>query len=117
MRPVDELNDAQAGRLTTLNFSALPSGSDAVGLNEYVFPATTEGAGVPEMIGALFDGSHGSGSAQQYLQESQLAVLRSGFRDGSDCHGDSQKYDCRYTARRYPYCGFVWVHANRPGVV
>ena len=54
-RPVAELNAAQTGRLTTLNLSVWPSGSDAVGLNQYLLPATTDAFGSPEITGALFD--------------------------------------------------------------
>jgi hypothetical protein len=49
------LKETQAGRLMLLNLNVLPSGSDALGLNTYFRPATTEVVGVPEMVnGAAF---------------------------------------------------------------
>ena len=53
-RPVDALNDAQAGRLAMANVSVLPSGSEATGVNEYDWPVAADVAGMPEMVGARF---------------------------------------------------------------
>lgn len=50
-RPVVVLNVAQDGRLLMLKVSESPSGSLAVGVNEYDCPATIEVAGDPEMTG------------------------------------------------------------------
>ena len=55
-RPVDELNDAQVGRLTMLKLRASPSASNAAGVSVYVCPVVTDVGGVPEIVGALFDG-------------------------------------------------------------
>jgi hypothetical protein len=52
-RPVVVLNVAHAGGFTMLNVNALPFASAAVGVNEYALPATTDVAGVPEMVGAM----------------------------------------------------------------
>jgi hypothetical protein len=49
--PVDVLNVAHAGRPVTLNDSVSPSASEAVGVNEYCVPATTDVAGAPDMEG------------------------------------------------------------------
>jgi hypothetical protein len=59
-RPVVVLNEAQVGLLAIENESACPSGSDAVGWNEYAWPAVTLVAGVPLMTGGpliIGDGS------------------------------------------------------------
>src|SRR5512138_1394323 len=48
------LNVAQAGRLRIENVSASLFGSLAVGLNVYAAPATTDTAGVPEIVGGPF---------------------------------------------------------------
>ena len=53
-RPVDVLNVAQEGRFAIENVSVSPSGSVAVGWKLYAAPAITEGAGVPEIVGAPF---------------------------------------------------------------
>ena len=53
-RPEPESNVAQLGRLLMLKVSGLLSGSDAEGVKEYDCPATTEVAGVPEIVGARF---------------------------------------------------------------
>jgi hypothetical protein len=52
--PVDVLNVAHAGLLVMRNVRAWPSGSDAVGVNEKVWPTTTEADGVPPITGGLF---------------------------------------------------------------
>ena len=52
IRPVLELNAAQAGRFVIVNVSELPSGSAAVGVNEYAVPCVTEAGGEPEIVGA-----------------------------------------------------------------
>lgn len=46
-RPVAVLKFAQAGLLLIENVSACPSGSVAVGRNEYAWPAATAAAGCP----------------------------------------------------------------------
>src|SRR5262245_19356494 len=51
-RPLAALNEAQGGLLAMLNVSVCPSGSDAVGVNEYAVPASTSGDGVPLIDGA-----------------------------------------------------------------
>jgi hypothetical protein len=51
-RPVVVLNVAQLGRFTMLNVSVPPSGSLAVGWNEYAVPAVTVVGGEPEIVGA-----------------------------------------------------------------
>jgi hypothetical protein len=53
-RPVDALNAAHDGLLTIANVSVWPSGSDAVGVNEYAWPEVTEDCGVPLIVGGLF---------------------------------------------------------------
>jgi len=53
-RPVEVLNAAHDGLLAIENVSAWPSGSDAVGVNEYAWPDVTEDDGVPLMTGARF---------------------------------------------------------------
>ena len=53
-RPVVVLNEAHAGRFAMLNVSVLPSGSLAVGVNEYAVPAVTVVARVPEIVGGWF---------------------------------------------------------------
>jgi hypothetical protein len=52
--PVVVLNAAQAGLFATLNVRVLPSGSRAVGVNEYATPVRTEVGGVPEIVGGWF---------------------------------------------------------------
>ena len=52
-RPVAALKVAQVGLLTIENVSVWPSGSDAVGWNEYDCSAVTLVAGVPLIEGAL----------------------------------------------------------------
>jgi hypothetical protein len=54
-RPVVALNVAHAGRFVIANVSVLPSGSLAVGVNEYAVPTMAEVGGVPEIVGARFD--------------------------------------------------------------
>jgi hypothetical protein len=49
--PVVVLKAAQAGLLAMLKVSVLPSGSRAVGVNEYATPVRTEVGGVPEIVG------------------------------------------------------------------
>ena len=51
-RPVFVLNAAHAGRFLIEKVSLLPSGSLATGMKLYVSRATTEVAGMPEMVGA-----------------------------------------------------------------
>src|SRR5262249_50834809 len=51
--PVVVLNVAQAGLLRMEKVSALPSGSFAVGWNEYDAPTAAVAAGVPEIVGDL----------------------------------------------------------------
>jgi hypothetical protein len=53
-RPVLVLNVAHAGLLRMENVSVLPSGSLAVGWNEYAVPTVAVVTGVPEMVGDLF---------------------------------------------------------------
>jgi hypothetical protein len=53
-RPVAVLNVAHEGRLVIENVNGLPSGSDAVGWNEYAVPTVAEVTGVPEITGARF---------------------------------------------------------------
>src|SRR5256885_1389465 len=52
--PVAALNVAQAGRFVMLNVSVSPSGSLAVGVNEYATPVVAVVAGVPEIVGGRF---------------------------------------------------------------
>jgi hypothetical protein len=52
--PVVVLNAAQAGLFAILNVRVLPSGSRAVGVNEYATPVRTEVGGVPEIVGGWF---------------------------------------------------------------
>ena len=59
-RPVDALKLAQPGLPLMLKESACPSGSEAVGRNEYALPAVTAGAGEPLMTGARLSGGGGS---------------------------------------------------------
>lgn len=54
-RPVEVLNVAQVGLLEMLNVSLSPFASLAVGVNEYAVPTRAEVAGVPEIVGALFE--------------------------------------------------------------
>jgi hypothetical protein len=56
-RPVEVLKLAQTGLFVIAYVSALPSASEADGVNEYAVPAVTLVAGVPLIVGALFDGS------------------------------------------------------------
>ena len=55
-RPVDALKLAQPGLPLMLKESAWPSGSEAVGRNEYALPTVTAGAGDPLMTGARLSG-------------------------------------------------------------
>ena len=55
-RPVLVVNVAHAGRFAIANVNVLPSASLAVGVNEYIVPACTDVAGLPEIVGALFVG-------------------------------------------------------------
>ncbi len=50
-RPVDVLKLAQLGLFTMLKLSVAPSGSEAVGRNEYCDPTYTNASGAPEMLG------------------------------------------------------------------
>src|SRR5436190_23985110 len=52
--PVAALNVAQAGRFVMLKVSVSPSGSLAVGVNEYATPVVAVVAGVPEIVGGRF---------------------------------------------------------------
>src|SRR5947207_641093 len=52
--PVAALNVAQGGRFVMLKVSGSPSGSLAVGVNEYAVPVVAVVAGVPEIVGARF---------------------------------------------------------------
>ncbi len=54
-RPVELLNDAQAGLFEILNVKESPFASLAVGVNEYAEPTATEVEGVPEIFGAVLD--------------------------------------------------------------
>jgi hypothetical protein len=54
-RPVEPVKLAQAGLFTIENVSVAPSGSLAVGLNEYDLPTVAEPDGAPRMVGAAFD--------------------------------------------------------------
>ncbi len=56
-RPVAVLNVAQAGRFWMLNVSVLPSGSLALGWNEYGVSTLIDSSGVPEMVGARLAGA------------------------------------------------------------
>jgi len=53
-RPVVLLNAAHDGLFAIENVSVWPSGSDAVGVNEYAWPDVTEDGGVPLIVGGLF---------------------------------------------------------------
>jgi len=55
--PVAVLKIAQDGLFATLNASALPSASLALGVNAYALPVVTAVGGVPEMTGAVFTGA------------------------------------------------------------
>jgi len=52
--PVAALNVAQGGMFAMLKVSVSPSGSLAVGVNEYAVPVVAVVAGVPEIVGARF---------------------------------------------------------------
>lgn len=52
--PVLVLKLAQDGLFAMANVSVLPSGSFAVGVNEYAVPTLTEVGGVPLMVGGRF---------------------------------------------------------------
>ena len=53
-RPVAVLNVAQLGRFAIANVSVPPSGSLAVGVNEYAPPTVVVAGGVPEIVGGWF---------------------------------------------------------------
>jgi hypothetical protein len=53
-KPVEALNVAHDGLFAMLNVNVLPSGSLAVGRNEYAVPCSTDVAGLPEIVGARF---------------------------------------------------------------
>src|ERR1044071_5691317 len=53
-RPVRGSNEAQPGALVIVKVSTSPSGSFAVGVNEYAPPTSTIAAGAPEIAGGLF---------------------------------------------------------------
>ena len=50
-RPVVSSNSAHVGRLLMLNVSVSPSGSEAVGVNEYASLIVTDDDGVPVIVG------------------------------------------------------------------
>ena len=54
--PVVVLNVAQLGRFAIVNVSVPPSGSLAVGVNEYNPPTFAVTGGVPEIVGGRFAG-------------------------------------------------------------
>jgi hypothetical protein len=54
--PVEVLKLAHEGRFAIENVSVSPFASDAVGRKLYAEPAFTDVAGVPLIVGALFDG-------------------------------------------------------------
>ena len=51
-RPVLELKSAQDGLLLMVKVKVSPSGSDALGVNEYCWPMRAAFGGVPEIVGA-----------------------------------------------------------------
>jgi hypothetical protein len=56
-RPVLVENVAHEGGPVIENVSGSSSSSSAVGVNEYSVPASTDGAGVPEIVGGVFGGA------------------------------------------------------------
>src|SRR5262245_3191133 len=57
--PVSALNAAHVGLPSIVNSRKSSSASEALGVNEYIWPAVTVGAGVPPISGALLAGGGG----------------------------------------------------------
>ena len=80
-RPVLVLNEAHVGRFWILNVKALPSGSDALGVNEYEEPMFTLVLGVPLIVGARLVGVVGAftvieNAASVALARPSLTLMR-----------------------------------------
>src|SRR5690606_7713186 len=67
-------NEAQGGRLRIVNESESPSASEACGTKRYVSPASTDGAGVPSIVGAAFGGSSGGADTTMSNGGSSVSV-------------------------------------------
>ena len=76
MLPVDALNDNHAGFPVMLNDRASPSGSEALGVNEYDCPSVTVPGGVPEIIG-------------DELTATSLTVIENGPRLAEACPSET----------------------------